>query len=197
MENDKDPIKDTSVHYNVRNELQHLSADEIKDIYLKNVSPIEVACLNLGSNLNIGNLVRTASLFAVRRIHVIGRKQYDRRGAVGMQNYLPIEFHRLVTPGDELDLEAVRALFREWSCHHQIILLEQTPTSVSLIRMKAHLSGKPPLFVVGSESFGIPTSLFEDGYLCVEIPQSGVGRSHNVSSAFAMVLWEYFRTELP
>jgi len=49
---------------------------------------------------------------------------------------------------------------------------------------------------VGNEGIGIPSAVMKNvpGYR-VEIPQRGVMRSHNVSIALSIVLWEFFRGE--
>ena len=54
--------------------------------------PFEVAIENLAHDMNIGTIVRTANAFMARRIHVVGRKRWNRRGAMVTDRYQHIEY---------------------------------------------------------------------------------------------------------
>ena len=56
-------------------------------------------------------------------------------------------------------------------------------------------SGKLPMFILGDEHIGISQEIinaFPDNSLIVQIPQPGIGRSHNVAVAFSSVAAVYF-----
>lgn len=197
------PIRDQTIHYNVSEKYQKFEPADIKQIYQYQANPAEIACLNIGYNLNIGTIVRTSSLFAVNKIHIIGCRNYDRRGAVGMQNYLPVLFHKAskfeANSTDQIfDIASAEKTLISLSKTHTLVYIEQSSKRIDLKNMNRELSKckNPPIFVVGSESFGIPLELMNLASLCVEIPQAGVGRSHNVSNALSIVLWEYFRDRI-
>src|SRR3954470_22252923 len=44
--------------------------------------PFHVAIENFGHDHNIGTVVRTANAFAAAAVHIIGRKRWNRRGAM-------------------------------------------------------------------------------------------------------------------
>lgn len=194
-----DNIPNLEYRYNVKDEFQLNTTDVNKHIYEEMSVSAEVACINLKNNLNIGTLVRTASLFAIAKIHIIGKKKYDRRGAVGLQNYIPVIHHSAVTHDEkgDADVDQMIDILIKLSQTHFLIFIEQTSRSVGLIDMNKNIvmQTKPPIFIVGSESCGIPQKIVESfsDSIFVEIPQRGIGRSHNVTCALSMILWEYFR----
>ncbi len=53
--------------------------------------PFEVAVENLDHDFNIGSIVRTANAMGARRVHVVGRKRWNRRGAMVTDRYLPVD----------------------------------------------------------------------------------------------------------
>lgn len=181
---------------NVRDELQSLSVEEILAISKLNTNPAAVCCLNLKGDNNLGMIIRTASNFSMSKVYLLGRRLYDRRTAVGMQNYIPVE-RILATIGDHseaLDVEAILGFLKEMSTKHQIVFVEQGGENLRNLNAALSKSAAPPLFIMGAEDTGIPKKILEfQPSICVSIPQTGVGRSFNVNTAFSMVVWEYFR----
>jgi tRNA G18 (ribose-2'-O)-methylase SpoU len=55
--------------------------------------PVEVAIENWEHDLNIGTVVRNANAFGVRTVHIVGRRRWNRRGAMVTDRYLHIEHH--------------------------------------------------------------------------------------------------------
>lgn len=185
-----------SVRLNVRDEMQKMDPDDIKSEYIKTSTDVEVAGINLSGDLNIGMMIRTASLFGVGGFNIIGRKRYDRRTTVGTHNYIPMRFYTATTghQNEFLDEEKIIEALKDLGKIRTLVFLEQGGTP--LFGFKSTLpTEKPPLFIVGNEGDGIPQGVmdaFPDAFK-IEIPQRGVGRSHNVSIALALMLGEYFR----
>jgi len=74
----------TRTKYNVKDALSHLGVKALADLYTSSIADeVQVICLNLSGDINIGGIIRTASLFGVGKVHLLGRKRYDKRGAVG------------------------------------------------------------------------------------------------------------------
>lgn len=186
---DSDPIL-----LNVRNEFHGLSAQEIKEIYSNNSKPDGIIALNITGDLNVGMSIRTSSLFGMSKFYTLGRRFYDRRTTVGQHNYISME-HIPSCKGsqnEELDTDIAVSFLINLSTTHNIIFVEQG--GLKLNEMKKNISEKPCYFVVGNEGTGIPKEIIERvPGIIVEIPQRGVGRSHNVANALSMVLWEYYR----
>ena len=54
----------------------------------KTRTSIEIAIENLSHDFNIGTIVRNANAFNVSRVHIIGKRKYNRRGAMVTDKYL-------------------------------------------------------------------------------------------------------------
>jgi tRNA G18 (ribose-2'-O)-methylase SpoU len=55
--------------------------------------PFHVAIENWRHDLNIGTVVRTANAFLAAEVHVVGRKRWNRRGAMVTDRYLHVRHH--------------------------------------------------------------------------------------------------------
>jgi tRNA G18 (ribose-2'-O)-methylase SpoU len=55
--------------------------------------PFHVAIENLAHDFNIGSVVRTANAFNAASVRVVGRKRWNRRGAMVTDRYLHVEHH--------------------------------------------------------------------------------------------------------
>ena len=52
-----------------------------------------MAIENLGHDYNIGTIVRTANAFGAARVHIVGRRRWNRRGAMVTDRYQHLEHH--------------------------------------------------------------------------------------------------------
>lgn len=187
--------------HNIRDEFKTFTVDEVKEIYEKNSINVSVLCLNLTSEHNLGTIVRTSSLYGFKKIYIVGKRHYNKIPAVGMYNYIPVERIQ-ATEGahnDKLNNKAIIGILDDiLNSDNQLIFIEQCPNSIPLTSMVENItSSKPVVFVFGNESTGIPNEIIDyfvkKACLFIEIPQYGVCRSHNVSSALSIVGWEYIR----
>ena len=55
--------------------------------------PFHVAIENFGHDLNIGTVVRTANAFLAAEVHIIGRRRWNRRGAMVTDRYQHLRHH--------------------------------------------------------------------------------------------------------
>jgi tRNA G18 (ribose-2'-O)-methylase SpoU len=55
--------------------------------------PLHVAIENWQHDFNIGSVVRTANAFNVAAVHVVGRRRWNRRGAMVTDRYLHVRHH--------------------------------------------------------------------------------------------------------
>src|SRR5699024_12069899 len=49
--------------------------------------PFHVAIENWGRDFNIGSVVRSANAFGAAGVHIVGRRRWNRRGAMGTDRY--------------------------------------------------------------------------------------------------------------
>src|ERR671913_398115 len=52
--------------------------------------PFHVAIENWRHDLNIGTVVRTANAFLAEEVHIVGKRRWNRRGAMGTHRYQPV-----------------------------------------------------------------------------------------------------------
>ncbi|MET0448784.1 MAG: TrmH family RNA methyltransferase, partial [Aeromicrobium sp.] len=55
--------------------------------------PFHVAIENWQHDFNIGSIVRTANAFAVAEVHIVGKKRWNRRGAMVTDRYQHVRHH--------------------------------------------------------------------------------------------------------
>ena len=55
--------------------------------------PLHVAIENFGQDANIGGVVRAANAFAVDTVHIVGRRRWNRRGAMVTDRYQRLRHH--------------------------------------------------------------------------------------------------------
>src|SRR3954453_4993340 len=55
--------------------------------------PFHVAIENWQHDLNIGTVVRTANAFLAAAVHIVGRRRWNRRGAMVTDRYQHVRYH--------------------------------------------------------------------------------------------------------
>lgn len=173
--------------YNVHTPLQGLSTEKVQAISKASALPLAIMLYNLNGDMNIGMSIRTAVIMGCSDVYVIGRRKYDKRPEVGAGNYIKIHRHKEIGT----DFFAVNKLVP--------ILLEQGGETLEEFSFKPYLpktlpEGHKLVFIVGSESMGLPKSFMKElGAPILSISQYGVMRSLNVSIATSIVLYEYMK----
>ena len=137
-----------------------------------------IALENTERDFNMGTIVRSANAFGVRQIYVIGRRQWNKRGAMMTDKYLHITY--LATT--EEFVEKMRTEGRE------IIAIDNIPGSVNMSQTSLP---KCAVLVFGQEGPGISAELANAADQIVAIEQFGSTRSINVGAAatVAMYCW--------
>lgn len=175
--------------FNVRDELQSLTLEEIKAH--QPVFPYAVAACNVTGSLNIGTMVRTATIFGAMEFMIFGRKFYDKRSTVGAENYIPVNHYgRFDEDALEIDYDGMI---------EDIIDRGYAPVFV-----EGHARGRDvseitasynPCFIFGNEGVGIPNHILDKyPFPIVSIDQPGVMRSLNVAVAAGIVMNSYHNT---
>ncbi|MDR2336614.1 MAG: rRNA methyltransferase [Candidatus Nomurabacteria bacterium] len=142
---------------------------------------LEVAIENLAHDFNMGTVVRNANAFNVRAVHVIGKKHYNRRGAMATDKYLHIFHHA------SLDEFVKNIKTRGW----KIIGIENnTPNAKPL---NSFQFVKNTVLVFGSESTGLSPEMLAATDDIVKIEQFGSTRSVNVGVASGITMYQYLK----
>ena len=147
----------------------------------KSRTSLEVAIENLSHDFNIGTIVRNANAFNVARVHIIGKRKYNRRGAMVTDKYLHIDYFATV---EEFIADArARGM--------KLVAIENNrPESKPLQKAKI---AQNSILIFGSESDGISQELLEKVDQCFYIEQLGSTRSINVGCASAVAMYEATR----
>lgn len=182
---------------NVRDDLQALSPEELRKVYLDNCNKDAVMCLNLTGEINIGMVIRTASLFSMGKVIIVGKRKYDKRTTVGMHNYIPLEIVKATSGvhNDSFCVSEIVDLIENYKKNYNIVFVEHGGILLKDIhKVLDDKIDKPTMFIMGSENNGIPEEILNIKDTCrVSITQKGIGRSFNVATAFSMVVYEFYR----
>lgn len=172
---------------NVVDSLKHLPVEEIKSHCTNTAINAAVAMMHVSSDFNLSTVLRNANFFGFKEVFYIGgKKSWDRRGAVGTQNYTDLLYFKqeedfLTYIKDKYTLIAVENNIPQYQ-FKTINLIDDT-NAFGFI--------KNPVFMFGEEQLGIPDSLLDKSARIVTIPCYGSVRSVNVGTASGIVMGFY------
>jgi len=142
--------------------------------------PFHVAIENWQHDLNIGSVVRTANAFNAAAVHVVGRRRWNRRGAMVTDRYQHVHHHATVA-----DLVAWAATAGPDGARLPVVGIDNLPGSVPL--EGARLPGACVL-LFGQESVGLSDAARDAVATVLHITQYGSTRSINASAAAAIAM---------
>ena len=137
--------------------------------------PFHVAIENWQHDMNIGSIVRSANAFAADTVHIIGRKRWNKRGAMVTDRYQHVMHHPDV------------ATFVEWAAATSlpIIAIDNVPGSVII---ETYRFPERCVLLFGQEGPGLSEAAVASADAIVEISQFGSTRSLNASAAAAVTM---------
>ena len=145
-----------------------------------------VAIENWQHDLNIGTVVRTANAFLARAVHIVGRRRWNRRGAMVTDRYQHLHHHP--------DPAALVA----WAAAEDLVVVgvDNLPGAVPIETV--HLP-RNCVLLFGQEGPGLSNEAREAAALVCSIAQYGSTRSINagVASGIAMHTWIRQHAEPP
>ncbi len=162
---------------NLIDEYKGLENEQVFDALAKKRIPLEIAIENLEHDFNIGSIVRTANSFNVAKVHIIGKKKYNRRGAMCTDKYLEIVHH------------ATTADFLETQKNRELVAIENNVPGARELHSKTFTPNTTLIF--GSENNGITKELLERATDIRFIESFGSTRSVNVGVAAGIAMYEY------
>jgi tRNA G18 (ribose-2'-O)-methylase SpoU len=139
-----------------------------------------VAIENWQHDLNIGSIVRTANAFLANTVHIIGRRRWNKRGAMVTDRYQHVMHHPTIDD------------FLEWVRAHDLVVVgvDNVADSVSI---DATSLPESCVLLFGQEGPGLSPEAIAASDLVVEIEQFGSTRSLNASAAAAIVMHAWVR----
>lgn len=140
--------------------------------------PLHVAIQNWEHDFNIGSIVRTANAFNLAGVHILGRRRWNRRGAMVTDRYLHVHHHESVAGLlEHLDAAGVTP-----------VGVDNLPGSVPL--ETAELPERCCL-IFGSEGPGLTDEVVDACASVVAISQYGSTRSINAGAAAAIAMYHW------
>ncbi|HSR22037.1 MAG TPA: RNA methyltransferase [Candidatus Eisenbacteria bacterium] len=139
-----------------------------------------VAIENWQHDFNIGSIVRTANAFLAKEVHIVGRRRWNRRGAMVTDRYQHVRHHRTVA-----DLVA-------WAAAEELTVvgIDNLPGSVPL--ETARLPRRCVL-VFGQEGPGLSQEVRDAAATVCSIAQFGSTRSINAGTAAGIAMHAWIR----
>lgn len=139
-----------------------------------------VAIENWQHDLNIGTVVRTANAFNAEGVHIVGKKRWNRRGAMVTDRYMHVSHH-----------EDIGGLVR-WAGEHDLVVvgIDIVPGAVPI--ETAPLPERA-MFVFGQEGPGLSDEACDAADLVCSIAQYGSTRSINVGVAAGIAMHAWIR----
>lgn len=165
---------------NVIDEFKGLPHEEIVKKLDANDHGLMIALENTERDFNAGSIVRSANAFGVRHVYIIGRRQWNKRGAMATNKYLHVHF---VPTLDEFLTEMKRL-------DRRVIAVDNIDGSVEMSKTTLP---KNAVLVFGQEGPGISKELAEVAEQIVAIEQFGSTRSINLGAAAAIVMYAWLQ----
>ncbi len=165
-------------HRNVEDRYRYWTMEAIRGDLAARSLPFEVAVENLGHDFNIGSIVRTANALGASRVHIVGRRRWNRRGAMVTDRYLPVD--HVGTASELAD-----------SCRVRGLVLVGVDNVEGAVPLESVRLPERACLVFGEESGGLSEEMIAQCELVVAITQRGSTRSMNVGHAAAIVMWAH------
>jgi tRNA G18 (ribose-2'-O)-methylase SpoU len=144
---------------------------------------LHVAVENWAHDLNIGSVVRTANAFNAASVRIVGRRRWNRRGAMVTDRYLHVEHHP-----DAVALADWARTAGPWGARLPVVGVDNVPGSVPLEGLAL-----PPscVLLLGQESAGLSAEAQAVCDVVVHVAQYGSTRSLNAGAAAAIAMWAW------
>lgn len=139
---------------------------------------LHIAIENFENDANIGTVVRTANAFAVDTVHIVGRRRWNRRGAMVTDRYQHLLHHP--------DTDSVMSFAAAHGL--TVVAIDNTPGSVPLETVDLP---HQCLLLFGQEGPGVTPAAQAAAAMTCSIAQFGSTRSINagVAGGIAMHAW--------
>ena len=141
-------------------------------------NPLRIAIENWQHDLNIGSIVRTANAFNVASVHIVGKRDWNRRGAMVTDKYLKVIHHP--------DIADFKAWFDKAGI--EIIGIDNVKNSQALESAKLP---RECVLLFGQEGAGMSDEAVAACSRVLAIEQYGSTRSMNASAAGAIAMYAW------
>ena len=198
---------------NLIDEYKGLSNEEVFEDLSTKRSGLEVAIYNVTHDFNVGTIVRNANNFNVSKVHILGNKKYNRRGAMCTDKYLEICYW------DDIDEFIDSQFYGEEEPRTLVAIENNVPEEIweerrvkyEDIKERSWISSNYEVgggeiwnkqfnynttLIFGGESDGLSERLLTVADDICEIPSFGSTRSVNVGVASGIAMYEWAKQHL-
>ena len=165
---------------NVIDKYKGISVEEIKKDLETSRHDFHIAVENFQHDFNIGTIARNANAFNAAGIHIIGKKHWNRRGAMKTEAYMNVFHHETVQD------------FIDWAKDNKFELIAIDNQKGAKNLNNAQLS-KGSILIFGNESDGLSEEMIKACEEMIAIEQFGSTRSVNVGVASGILMYEFVR----
>lgn len=165
---------------NVVDAYRYWRREAVAEELARRAHPFHVAVENLGHDHNIGTVVRTANAFGAGGVHIVGRRRWNRRGAMVTDRYLQVHHHP--------EPSGLVAHAREHGL--AVVAVDNLPGAA---RLEETTLPRDCVLVFGAEGPGLSPELRAAADLAVGIAQFGSTRSINAGVAAGIVMHAWVR----
>jgi tRNA G18 (ribose-2'-O)-methylase SpoU len=144
-----------------------------------------VAVENWGHDFNIGSVIRTANAFNAKAFHIVGKRRWNRRGAMVTDRYQHEHHHAAVA-----DLAAWAARAGRAGAGIPLVGIDNLPGSRPL---ETHDLPRECVLVFGQEGPGLSEEMRAACDVVLHIEQFGSTRSINAGAAAAVAMHAWVR----
>lgn len=172
------PLEDNR---NLRDQYKGKAVEQVFEELSAMRTELEVAIENVERDFNAGTIVRTANNFNVAKVHIIGRKKYNRRGAMCTDKYLEVVYWDNVA-------NFIKDQHRRG---REIVAIENNVDQTRNLSDKRFIQKTTLLF--GSEGHGLTEQALKLADDVCEIESFGSTRSVNVGVAAGIAMYEWVK----
>jgi tRNA G18 (ribose-2'-O)-methylase SpoU len=165
---------------NVVDRYRYWRRESIVDDLDERRHPFHVAIENWQHDFNIGAIVRTANAFQAAAVHIVGRRRWNRRGAMVTDRYQNVHHHLTI------------AEFAEWARAGELPLIgvDNLPGAVPLETFELP---RRCVLLFGQEGPGLSEEARTHAVAVLSIAQFGSTRSINAGAASAIAMHAWIR----
>ncbi|MBG00742.1 MAG: rRNA methyltransferase [Acidimicrobiaceae bacterium] len=140
--------------------------------------PFHIAIENWEHDFNIGTVVRNANAFMAKAVHIVGKRRWNRRGAMVTDRYQHVHHHQTAEE------------FANWAKGENLPILGIDNIENAVPIETARLPEECVL-VFGQEGPGLSRQMISRCEMVLEITQYGSTRSINAGVASGIAMYEW------
>ncbi len=168
---------------NVADKYRNWTVPAIAQHLAERAFPFHIAIENYQHDYNIGSIVRSANAFNAAGVHIIGKRHWNRRGAMSTEKYLRVYHHKTISQ------------FESWAQKQSLAIVGVDNIAGSINLAQADLPTNA-ILVFGQEGPGLSEEIQALCTSIVAIEQFGSTRSVNVGVAAGILMHEWVRRNI-